>query len=146
MTTTVLSQTAEHALRAVLYIAGRGGQSKLVKIDEIVGELHMPRNALSKTLHALVGAGVLRSERGPHGGFCLALPAGELALARVIGPFGSVGQERQCLLGRVICSDRSPCAAHATWKSVSEQLSGFFQESTIADLLRDQPERLRTVL
>lgn len=146
MTTTILSQTAEHALRAVLYVAGRGGETELIKIDEIVGELRMPRNALSKTLNALVRAGVLISERGPHGGFRLAVPADELPLARVIAPFGSVGQQRQCLLGRVVCSDRSPCAAHATWKSVSEQLSGFFQQSTVADLLPDGPVRLRSVL
>lgn len=145
--TTILSQTAEHALRAVLYIAARGGDAELIKIDEIVGELHMPRNALSKTLHTLARAGVLVSERGPYGGFRLADAADRLPLARVIAPFGSVGQERQCLLGRVVCSDRSPCAAHATWKSVSEQLSAFFQESTVADLLRDTPpKRLRAVL
>lgn len=145
--TTILSQTAEHALRAVLYVAARGGETELTKIDEIVGELHMPRNALSKTLNALVREGVLISERGPHGGFRLAMPAESLSLARVIAPFGTVGQERRCLLGRAVCSDRSPCAAHATWKSVSEQLSGFFQQSTVADLLRDAPpKRLRAVL
>lgn len=143
----MLSHTAEHALRAVLFMAARGGDTGLVKIDEIVAELHMPRNALSKTLNALVRAGVLVSERGPHGGFRLAVPSDALPIARVIAPFGSIGQGRQCLLGRVVCSDRSPCAAHATWKSVSEQLSTFFQQSTVADLLRDTPpKRLRAVL
>ncbi|MHB1225734.1 MAG: Rrf2 family transcriptional regulator [Gemmatimonadaceae bacterium] len=143
----MLSQTAEHALRAVLYVAARGGDTELIKIDEIFAELSMPRNALSKTLNVLAREGVLISERGPHGGFRLAVPADALSLARVIAPFGSIGRERKCLLGRVVCSDRAPCAAHATWKSVSEQLSAFFQQSTIADLLRDTPpKRLRAVL
>jgi Rrf2 family protein len=143
----MLSQTAEHALRAVLYVAASGGDTELVKIDEIVAELNMPRNALSKTLNVLAREGVLISERGPHGGFRLAVPADALTVARVIAPFGKIGQERQCLLGRAVCSDRAPCAAHATWKSVSEQLAAFFQKSTIADLLRDTPpKRLRAVL
>ncbi|HEX5581152.1 MAG TPA: Rrf2 family transcriptional regulator, partial [Gemmatimonadaceae bacterium] len=49
----MLSQTAQYALRAVLYLAARGDRDELVKIDEIAEELRMPRNSLSKTLHAL---------------------------------------------------------------------------------------------
>lgn len=143
----MLSQTSEHALRAVLYLAASGRENELIKIDEIVAELRIPRNALSKTLNVLARTGVLESERGPHGGFRLAVPADQLPLSRVIAPFDTIGQGRECLLGRVVCSDRAPCLAHATWKSVSEQMQDFFQKSTVADLVHDAPQRrLRAVL
>ncbi|HEX6629842.1 MAG TPA: Rrf2 family transcriptional regulator [Gemmatimonadaceae bacterium] len=132
----MLSQTAESALRAVLYVAARGDDAELVKIDEIAAELELPRNSLSKTLHALARAGVLASVRGPAGGFRLAVPAEALPLARVVAPFDTVGQGRQCLLGRPTCSDDGACAAHAGWKAVSEQLRAFFQETTVAELLQ----------
>lgn len=132
----MLSRTAETALRAVLYVAGRGGHTELVKLDEIARELRAPRNALSKTLHALGRAGVLASVRGPAGGFRLAVAAERLPLARVVAPFDSVGRGRRCLLGRSSCTDAKPCAAHGSWKGVSEQVTGFFQETMVADLLR----------
>jgi Rrf2 family protein len=99
--------------------------------------LKVPRNYLSKTLHVLARAGVLRSTRGPRGGFQLAVPASKLTLARVTEPFDDAGT-RHCLLGRARCSEERPCAAHVHWTAVSESLQTFFRGTTIADLLREE--------
>ncbi len=72
----MLSQTAEYALRTVLYLAARQGDG-LFRVSEIAEELGIPQNYLSKTLHILARAGVLHSSRGKHGGFRLAKPANE---------------------------------------------------------------------
>jgi Rrf2 family iron-sulfur cluster assembly transcriptional regulator len=79
---------------------------------------------------------VLRSTRGPRGGFQLAAPAERLTLARVAEQFDDVG-ERHCLLGRAQCGDRSPCSAHARWGEVADSLRAFFRNTTIADLMSD---------
>jgi Rrf2 family protein len=142
----MLSQTAQYALRAVLYLAARGDRDELVKIDEIAEELRMPRNSLSKTLHTLGRAGVLASTRGPSGGFRLAVAPERLSLARVVAPFDTIGQqERQCILGRATCSDARPCTAHDSWKTVSQRVHGFFRDTSVAELLQDASvTRLRT--
>ncbi|HEY0971899.1 MAG TPA: Rrf2 family transcriptional regulator [Gemmatimonadales bacterium] len=142
----MLSQTAQYALRAVLYLAARDSRDDLVKIDEIADELRMPRNSLSKTLHALGRAGVLASTRGPSGGFRLAVAPDRLTLARVVAPFDTIGQrDRQCILGRSTCSDAKPCTAHDSWKTVSQRVHGFFSDTTVADMLHDASvARLRT--
>lgn len=127
-----LPQTAEYALRAVLAIAEARGDEP-VRVGDIARTLKVPRNYLSKTLHQLARAGVLRSTRGPHGGFRLAKPAGRLALAEVVGPF-LPADGRRCVLGRASCSDTTPCAAHEHWKQVSQRMRGFFDQTTIADL------------
>lgn len=143
----MLSQTAEYALRAVLYVAAHEGRDGLVKIDEIAGELDVPRNTLAKTLHVLGRTGVLASVRGPAGGFHLAVRPEALTLARVVAPFDTVGQGRRCLLGRATCSDAAPCAAHGRWKTVSERVTTFFQDTTVADLLgRTSRARLQAML
>lgn len=143
----ILSQTAEHALRAVLYVAGSEERGELIKVNEIADELKMPRNSLSKILHSLTRSGVLTSVRGPNGGFRLAVPAAELSLARVVAPYDSVGGEKRCLLGRSRCSDDQACAAHDSWKAVSRQVGDFFHCTTVADLLRETSEQgLRTIL
>lgn len=134
----MLSGTAEYALRAVLYIAQHGGAEQPVRRDEIAEALSVPRNYLSKILHALTQHGVLASMRGPQGGFRLARSAERLAIHRVVEVFDSVEPHRTCILGRPECSDDNPCPAHERWKGISDQVSDFFRKTTIGDLLREE--------
>ena len=115
----MLNDTAEYALRAVLYLARRPDGSP-VPATKIADDLGLPRNYLSKILRRLARRGILESSRGPSGGFSLARPADEL----------------QCLLGRRRCSDDEPCVAHHRWKRVVDDFRGFFLETTVGDLIR----------
>jgi Rrf2 family protein len=129
----MLSQTAEYALRAVLYLAGSPAGCP-VRVDVIGRDLGIPANYLSKTLNALVRSGVLASTRGPRGGFRLALPADRISLEKVISPFDEIGETRRCLLGRDQCSDRDACALHAKWKATADQVAAFFRTTTVAEI------------
>ena len=136
----MLSQTAEYALRTVLYLAARQGDG-LSRVGDIAEELGIPKNYLSKTLHVLARAGVLYSSRGKNGGFRLAQPADKLTLAEVVAPFNGPTGTRICLLGRTACSDSDPCPAHGRWKSVSMEVSTFFRETLVSDLLESPVAR-----
>ncbi|MEQ1689703.1 MAG: Rrf2 family transcriptional regulator [Gemmatimonas sp.] len=133
----ILSSTAQNALRAVLYIAEHGTEIP-VRVDDIAASLACPRNYLSKTMHALTRAGVLRSVRGRHGGFQLVDLPEALVLTRVVGPFQQP-VERRCLLGRSTCSDAHPCQAHHRWAKVASEVEEFFGQTTVADLLKKDP-------
>lgn len=137
-----IGTTAQNALRAVLYLAGNAREAP-VRVDQIAGALDLPRNYLSKTLHALVRAGVLKSGRGPRGGFQLAEPPGRLPLARVIAPFRPVGEQR-CLMGRPDCGGPHPCAAHFRWSKVASAFDDFFNQTTVSSLLGEVRARPHT--
>ena len=79
-----ISGTSQYAIRAVVYVATHGTDAP-VRVGPIATALDVPQNYLSKTLHILARAGVLRSLRGPRGGFQLAIPPARLTLARVAG-------------------------------------------------------------
>jgi Rrf2 family protein len=128
-----LSSTAQHAIRAVLYVADHAAD-RPVRVDEIAAALHSPRNYLSKTLHTLTRAGILRSGRGPKGGFQLSQPPEQLTLDRIVAPFEPVGQ-RRCLVGRPECGGAHPCLAHSRWSGVATAVEDFFARTTIADLI-----------
>lgn len=138
-----ISGTSQYAIRAVVYVATEGTDVP-VRVGPIATALGVPRNYLSKTLHQLARAGVLRSVRGPRGGFQLAVPPERLTLALVTAPFDEVG-ERHCLLGRPNCGDRYPCAAHARWATVSDALQAFFRNTTVADLMSDVSAATRRI-
>ena len=138
----MLSQTAEYALRTVLYLATTD-QAELSNVSDIAERLDIPRNYLSKTLHQLARAGVLTSTRGKHGGFRLTKPPSRLSLAEVVAPFDGPTGARICLLGRAACSDSDPCPAHGRWKSVSNEVSTFFRETKVSDLLESPVARVK---
>lgn len=129
----ILSQTAQYALRAVVHLSEHPDRGPL-RVDDIAHALHVPRNYLSKTLHALARAGVLDSTRGPSGGFELARPASHILLTEVLEPFGAVPDQHTCLLGHQVCNDRKPCQAHEQWKGASAAMKAFFDRTTVADL------------
>jgi Rrf2 family protein len=131
----ILSLTAEHALRAVLYVARNAGE-KPVRVPEAAAALSIPRNYLSKILHTLARSGILESMRGRAGGFRLAVPADRLSLLLVIQEFDRMPEQRRCLLGWAVCSDRNACAVHHSWKTTSESVARFFRTTTIAHILQ----------
>ncbi|HSM36020.1 MAG TPA: Rrf2 family transcriptional regulator [Longimicrobiales bacterium] len=135
----MLSQSAAYALRAAVLLAREDPAGGPVPVGRIAEALEAPRNYLSKVLHVLAGSGVVSSKRGPGGGFVLAVPAAELALARVVAPFEPMDGRALCLLGRGRCSDEAPCEAHALWSPLAGEVRGFFERVTVADLLDPPP-------
>jgi Rrf2 family protein len=130
----LLSSTAKYALRAVVYLAEHR-QDEPLQVSVIADALGIPRNYLSKILHELARANVLLSARGKGGGFRIAATPEQISLLAVVEVFDQFNGNRRCLLGREECSDHSPCAAHGHWKTLSEEISTFFRETTVADLM-----------
>lgn len=136
----ILSQTAEYALRAVVLLADRDTDEP-ARVGELADTLKIPQNYLSKTLNALARTGVLASMRGKGGGFRLARSADRITLLEVIDPFDHFSTGRSCLMGKGECSDTDSCAAHATWKQVAAKVTGFFAQTTLADLQQNPKKR-----
>lgn len=135
----IISQTAVYALRAAIHLAESEGDG-LVRVDDIAEALDVPRNYLSKILHTLARGGLLRSTRGPGGGFRLAVPAEKLRLLDIVSNFDDMRERRTCLLGRGRCSDTNPCAVHTRWQDASREVRSFFQDTTLADLVEEGGE------
>ena len=134
----MISKTAGQALRAAVWIAGREGRGPVTG-RTLAAELGVPANYLSKTLHRLVGGGILLSKRGHGGGFLLASAPREMSLQSVVDAVDPLAApERRCLLGRDICSEADPCAAHGRWCEVRVVIDAFLTETTLADLLVEE--------
>lgn len=131
----MLSQTAEYALRAAVWLAEH--PQGPVRVGDLAHALRVPQNYLSKTLHQLARAGVLASTRGKHGGFQLARRPAAIRLLEIVQPFEPLTDRRTCVLGRAVCSDAAPCQAHDRWKQVMSTTTAFFGETTLADLIRE---------
>jgi Rrf2 family protein len=77
-----LSARADYALRAAVELAAADGDH--VTAEQLARAQHIPGKFLEAILTQLRRAGLVRSQRGPEGGFWLAKPAADIALADII--------------------------------------------------------------
>ena len=88
---------ADYAVRAVIELADSSHEAPR-KVDDIAAAQSIPVSFLENILTQLRSAGVVRSQRGPEGGYWLAKPAAELNLAQVIraveGPLVGIRGQR----------------------------------------------------
>jgi Rrf2 family protein len=91
-----LSAKADYALRASIELAAAGDGP--VKADAISRAQEIPQRFLEQILLDLKHAGLVASQRGAEGGYWLARPAAEIALADLIraveGPLANVRGQR----------------------------------------------------
>ena len=78
-----LSRACGYALLALEYLAARGAGAPVAS-HHIAAARGIPERFLLKALKPLVTAGVLRSLKGPNGGFRLARPAAQITLLEVV--------------------------------------------------------------
>jgi Rrf2 family protein len=88
---------ADYAVRAAVELVG-SSQASPRKVDEVAQAQEIPVSFLENILTQLRSAGIVRSQRGPEGGYWLAHPANELLLGTVIraveGPLVGVRGQR----------------------------------------------------
>ena len=78
-----VSRSTGYAVLAVGYIARHAGKG-VVLSQAVSKEYDIPLEYLLKILQQLTKAGVLRSKRGPRGGFTLSKPAEEINMLEII--------------------------------------------------------------
>ena len=133
----MLTRTAEHALRAVIYLARQPGGVP-VSADRLAAALGAPTNYMAKTLGALATTGIVAGRRGPHGGYRLLIPADRLTIARIVEQFETEHGIATCLIGGRPCNPEQPCAAHFRWLAVREAARDPLRSTTVADLIADE--------
>jgi Rrf2 family protein len=78
-----ISRSTGYALLATCYIAKHSDKT-IVSSQTISRQYEIPLEYLLKILQQLVRGNILRSKRGPHGGFSLARPAKKITVLQVI--------------------------------------------------------------
>src|SRR5262245_23604438 len=77
-----LTRATAYARRALVFLARNGGRP--VASYDVAAAEGIPERFLLKCLRPLVVAGLVRSVKGPHGGYRLARPAREITLLEVV--------------------------------------------------------------
>ena len=137
----MFSKATEYALRATIYIAKKGTEENKLGIEEIAKAIDSPKSFTAKILQSLTKDNkIIRSVRGPNGGFYLTDKAKKLPVRSILQAMGEDAVLEQCVLGLKKCSESSPCPMHFQYKSIKYQLIKLFETKTIQQLAADIKE------
>lgn len=129
-----VSRRTDYATRAVLALAVADGGP--LKLDEIAERVEAPRSVLEQVMPTLRTAGIVRSERGPSGGYRLNRPASEITLERVVRLF----QGQLAPIGYATRRHPDPCpplvdaSLRPVWEDVRDATIEILERTTFADL------------
>jgi Rrf2 family protein len=137
-----LSARADYALRAAIELAAAGNGH--VTAERLARAQHIPGKFLEAILTQLRRAGLVRSQRGPDGGFWLARPAEDISLADIIraidGPLVDVRGERPEKVGYSGAAE----PLQTVWIALRANERAILDEVTLAHMVsRELPLRVR---
>jgi Rrf2 family protein len=134
----MISQTAEYALRAVVYLADQNGVAcTTAQIAEVT---MVPAGYLAKVMQNLSRAGVVRSQRGLNGGFTLTRDPKVVSILEVVNSVDPIRRFPECPLG-IPSHGRRLCPLHYRLDQAAEVVEKSFAATTLAELLTVPRER-----
>lgn len=128
----MFSKTCEYSIRSAIYIASLHRKGRRVGVQEIADEIGSPAAFTAKILQRLVKLDILKSVKGPRGGFCLARPAEELYILDFVVAIDGENVLQDCILGFKKCSSKKPCPLHDKFVEVREHLNKLLRKTTLA--------------
>jgi Rrf2 family protein len=124
---------ADYAVRAVVELAD-SAQDSPRKVDEVAQAQKIPVSFLENILTQLRSSGIVRSQRGPEGGYWLAQPADEVNLAQIIraveGPLVGVRGQRPEEVEYVGSAE----SLQQVWVALRANLRKVLENVTVADV------------
>lgn len=130
-----LSARSEYGLLALIDLAGAEDNRPMATRD-LAEARGIPSAFLEQLLADLRRAGLVRSTRGPRGGFTLARPSAEITALEIV----------EALEGSIVpsvcapdaCGRESGCAAASVWGNVSEAVRDALSSFTLSRLAEEQ--------
>jgi len=138
----IYSRSSEYAIRAFVNLA-QVPDGKYAMVKQIAAEEEIPSHFLAKILQQLARKGLLRSSKGPTGGFSLRVSADDIRLVDIVEALDGLGEYEKCASGLAECSDDMPCALHDSWKVLRSRIMDYLGRNTIADLAKTLEQKRR---
>ena len=129
-----ISDAANLGIHALAYMAEQYKSQRPIATAEAAEAFQVSANHLSKVLQRLTRAGLVKSIRGPRGGFVLARDPSEITLKDVYEAIdGVVAIEDACILGTKHCGI-AHCVFGNLVDDVQNRVTEHFSNVTLADV------------
>ena len=130
----MLSLTCKTAIKAVIFLAIKFESAEKSGIKEIAEFINASEHTVGKMLQALVKDEVIKSSKGPNGGFYLNVKQNKQPIINIINAIDGTDIFKECGLGLSKCSATHPCPIHDDYIIVRDIFEKLCRKKKISDL------------
>ena len=131
----MFSKACEYGIRATIYIALQSLDGRRPGLKDIALQINSPEAFTAKILQQLVRNGIIRSVKGPAGGFEIPVERmADIRLSHIVAAIDGDSVYKGCGLGLKECSEKNPCPLHHQFKEVREGLRKMLETTSIYEL------------
>ena len=131
-----LSTKGRYAVMALVDLASQGG-GRPVSLADISSRQEISLSYLEQLFAKLRRSGLVKSVRGPGGGYLLARPAEDTRISDAILAVDEPMRATRCKpnSGTGCQSDKSRCLTHDLWEELTRQIHLFLSTVSLADVV-----------
>jgi len=129
-----LSSRSRYGFRAILELAVEYGKGPL-QIKAIADREDISNKYLEQLIALLKGSGLVRSVRGPRGGYELTRPPAEVRLDEVFRTLEGPPISVECLEHPEFCPRCTDCVTRQIWARMQAAMMGILESMTLQDLV-----------
>ena len=133
-----LSTKSQYGVRAMFEIAN-SYHSGPVTIKEIAEKQSVSIPYLEQILNTLRKAGIIKSVKGPGGGYVLSKEPVNISIGAILRELDGPVAITSCLDPKEGCMRIDGCVTHLLWKSLGQKIEAFLDNMTLQDLIEGQP-------
>jgi len=132
-----LSTKGRYAVMAMADLAGHEGGTRPVALAEIARRQEISLSYLEQLFAKLRRQNLVRSVRGPGGGYRLSRPSNEVRVADIILAVDEPIRATRCVPGSAIgCTGTTTrCVTHDLWEELGQQIHIFLSSISLADVV-----------
>jgi Rrf2 family protein len=134
----MLTKKGKYGLKALIHLS-RLEPGQTAFITDIATRNNIPKKFLDAILLELRNAGILRSKKGPGGGYALSRPADQIRIGQIVrvldGPLAPIRcASRTAYEACEDCPDADACNVRRSMTKVRDAVAGILDTMTLAEL------------
>jgi Rrf2 family protein len=133
----MLSISCKYALRATVYLMSEAKEARRFSIKDVADAIDANEHTTAKILQLLVKSDIIKSAKGPTGGFYMEPTGQNIYLIDVVRVIDGDNFFYECGLGLKECSEAKPCPIHHNYKAAREKLFKEFSTVSIQQLSKN---------
>lgn len=133
-----LNTKARYAVMAMADLA-KNSERGAVPLSTIAERQNLSLAYLEQIFLLLRRAGLVASARGRSGGYLLARPAGEIAIAEIMKATAEETRMTRCLDADAGCLGDQRCLTHGLWHALGGHITAFLSNVTLQEVLDGIP-------
>ena len=132
-----ISTRTEYGIRVLVTLARSEGEDRCLSLTEIARREKLPHAYLEQLVGDLRRAGLVSATRGQSGGYRLAKPSADIAMADAVRALEGPILEMPCAGAADLehCDRPQPCSVHEVFQRVYESLSVSLAATSLAEVV-----------